>query len=52
MRIIRDYTERLRDANSGAFNGKVIEMPRASDGTLENLRDYLKFQRSIFEIAA
>lgn len=52
MRIIRYYTERLRDANSGAFIGKVIEMPRASDGTFENLRDYLKFQRSIFEIAA
>lgn len=52
MRIIRDYTERLCDANSGAINGKVIEMPRASDGTLENLRDYLRVQRSIFEIAA
>lgn len=52
MRIIRDYTERLCDANSSTFDGKVIEMPRASDGTLENLRDYLKFQRSIFEIAA
>src|SRR5699024_5060834 len=37
VRVIRDYTERLYDANSGSFDGKVIEMPQASDDTLENL---------------
>ena len=52
VRVIRDYTERLYDANSGSFDGKVIEMPQASDDTLENLRDYLRAQRSMFELAA
>lgn len=52
VRVIRDYTERLYDANSNSFDGKAIQMPQASDGTLENLREYLKAQRSIFEIAA
>ena len=52
VRVIRDYTERLYDANSGSFVGKVIEMPQTSDDTLENLRDYLKAQRSMFELAA
>lgn len=52
VRVIRDYTEHLYDANSGSFDGKVIQMPQASDDTLENLRDYLKAQRSIFELAA
>ena len=52
VRIIRDYTERLYDANLGSFDGKVIKMPQASDDTLENLRDYLKAQRSMFKLAA
>ena len=51
-RVIRDYTERLYEANSSSFDGKVVEMPRANDGTLENLRDYLRAQRSVFELAA
>ncbi len=51
-RVIRDYTERLHEANSSSFDGKVVEMPRANDGTLENLRDYLRAQRSVFELAA
>lgn len=52
VRVIRDYTERLYDANSGSFDGKVIQMPQAGDDTLENLRDCLKAQRSMFELAA
>ena len=52
VRVIRDYTERLYEANSSSFDGKVVEMPRANDGTLENLRDYLRAQRSVFELAA
>ena len=52
VRIIRDYTERLYYANSDTSNGKVISMPRASDGILENLRDNLGVQRSTFTIAA
>ena len=52
VRVIRDYTERLYDANSDSFDGKAIQMPQASDDTLENLREYLKAQRSMFEIAA
>lgn len=52
VRVIRDYTERLYEANSMSFDGKVIEMPRVSDSTLENLRGYLRAQRSMFELAA
>lgn len=52
VRVIRAYTERLYDANSASFDGKAIQMPQASDDTLENLREYLKAQRSMFEIAA
>lgn len=52
MRMIRDYTERLYNTNSDSFYGTVIEMPQASEGTLENLRDYLKAQRAMFELAA
>lgn len=52
VRVIRDYTERLYEANSMSFDGKAIEMPRVSDSTLENLRGYLKAQRSMFELAA
>lgn len=52
VRVIRDYTERLYDANSSSFGGKVIEIPRAASDTLESLRGYLKAQRSMFELAA
>lgn len=52
VRVIHDYTEHLYDANSGSFDGKAIQMPQTSDDTLENLREYLKAQRSMFEIAA
>ena len=52
VRAIRDYTERLHAANSRYFDGKVVSIPQASDGTLENLRDYLKAQRTMFELVA
>ena len=52
VRVIRDYTERLHAANSRYFDGKAVSIPRTSDGTLENLRDYLKVQRTMFELAA
>ena len=52
VRVIRDYTERLYDANSDSFDDQVIKMPQENDNTLENLCEYLKAQRSMFEIAA
>lgn len=52
VQVIRDDMERLYNANSDSFDGKMIQMPQASDDTLENLREYLKAQRSMLEIAA
>lgn len=52
VRAIRDYTQLLCEANTAALAGKVVNLPKKVDGTLENLRDYLKAQRRVFDLAA